>query len=122
MMKMIPAAVSSVALLLLVACEPAAPPSTEGLEFGTALSAERQKLYERSCYACHRNDVPGLPRAGDPDDWKERRTVGLDGLVERAMKGFRGMPPMGMCPTCTQEDMRALVAYMAGIELPTEEP
>lgn len=119
-------AVIAAACLLCAGCDApsgdgGAPPD-DGLRFGTPLSAERQTLYMQSCHACHRNAVPGIPRAGDPRAWEPRRAQGLDVLVQHAMKGFRGMPPMGMCPSCTEDDMRALVAYMAGLELGPEQP
>ncbi len=110
----------AVATLLVTACDSASDGGNEtdaGLRFGTPLSAERQALYMQSCHLCHRNDVPGIPRAGDPQDWEKRKQQGLDVLVRHAIRGNQGMPPMGLCQDCTQEDMRALVAYMAGIDL-----
>ncbi len=106
-----------VCVLLLTACEPPGPPSTEGLQFGTALNAERQDAYSRTCARCHRSNAPGLPRSGDPSDWAPLLEQGFDTLVQHAIEGYHGMPAKGLCGYCSDEDIRAMVAYMAGIDL-----
>ena len=95
----------------------AAKPAAQALQFGPPLSARLQDTYMRTCNNCHRNDVPGIPRAGDAADWQPRAALGLDVLTQRAMYGYKGMPPMGLCHECEESDIRALVAYMAGLEL-----
>ncbi len=102
--------------------EPATPEKKVALQFGTPLNGRLQDTYMRTCHNCHMNDVPGIPRAGDPEDWAPRAAQGLDVLVQHAMYGYRGMPPMGLCSDCTEADMRVLVAYMAGLTLPDSTP
>lgn len=57
-----------------------------------------------------------MPLAGDESAWAPRRERGLAALVESTVNGVGGMPPLGTCSFCTQEDLELLIAYLAGIE------
>ena len=39
--------------------------------------------------------------------------MGNDVLLENVKKGYSLMPPKGMCFTCTDDDLRAVIDWMA---------
>lgn len=72
------------------------------------------RTYAQSCGACHNSGAAGAPRLGNSAEWKERLDEkGFDTLVEHTINGFNSvMPPKGMCFTCSDDDLRAMVQYM----------
>lgn len=72
------------------------------------------RTYAQSCGACHNSGAAGAPRLGNSAEWKERLDEkGFDTLVEHTITGFNSvMPPKGMCFTCSDDDLRAMVQYM----------
>jgi len=56
--------------------------------------------------------LAGAPRFGDRLSWGERANEDLDHLVETVTNGLGGMPPMGMCMDCSQEELSDAVQYM----------
>ena len=73
-----------------------------------------ETTYMASCFACHSSGAAGAPKvgAGNADAWAPRMEKGLDVVVTNAINGLNAMPPKGLCFTCTDEDLRALVEYM----------
>lgn len=71
-----------------------------------------EATYMQSCFACHSTGAAGAPKVGDADAWTSRMEKGLDAVVNNAVNGVNAMPPKGMCFTCTDEDLKALVEYM----------
>lgn len=77
------------------------------------------RTYTQSCAACHNSGAAGAPRMGNAEDWSARLEKGMDILVEHTINGFNNvMPPKGMCFTCSDEDLRALVQYMLDESIP----
>lgn len=72
-----------------------------------------EALYNQSCIACHASGAANAPKTGDAAAWKSRMDKGLTVLLANAKKGINAMPPMGMCTTCTDEDFKGLIEYMA---------
>lgn len=71
------------------------------------------RTYAQSCAACHNSGAAGAPRFGNSADWSARLEKGMDVLVEHTINGFNNvMPPKGMCFTCSDDDLRAVVQYM----------
>lgn len=71
------------------------------------------RTYTQSCAACHNSGAAGAPRFGNSADWSARLEKGMDVLVEHTINGFNNvMPPKGMCFTCSDDDLRAVVQYM----------
>ena len=68
--------------------------------------------YRQSCFACHNSGAAGAPKVGDAAAWAARLEKGFDAVVATAIKGVNAMPPKGMCFTCTDDDVRAVVQYM----------
>ena len=71
------------------------------------------ELYETSCTICHSGGVGDAPKSFDTAAWEERLAKGKDVLLNHAISGYKGMPPLGMCSDCTQEDLLDLIDYMS---------
>ena len=80
-----------------------------------SLSPELQATWDQSCGNCHSRAVSGAPLAGDTEAWAPRVAQGMDTLLEHTIHGYKGMPPLGLCMTCGEEDFRALIAWMSGM-------
>lgn len=104
------------AVFALLACnKPVAPgpqdeARSEQLRPSNAVLAEK---YERSCMVCHTRIAAKAPLAGFAPDWRARLKQGMDVLVQHAEQGLGSMPPRGQCADCTEQELRALVAFMA---------
>ena len=75
---------------------------------------DAEATYMMSCFACHSTGAAGAPKVGDgnAEAWAPRMEKGMDAVVMNAINGLNTMPPKGLCFTCTDEDLAALVAYM----------
>lgn len=73
-----------------------------------------ETTYMASCFACHSTGAAGAPKVGpgNADAWTPRLEKGMDAVVANAITGLNTMPPKGLCFTCTDEDLAALVQYM----------
>lgn len=103
--------------LLLLGCgqsntpvDKTAPTPTSQLQ---AATPELQKLYNSTCRNCHSVPASGAPQAGDRTAWTPRLAQGREVLLDHAITGYKGMPPMGGCTQCSEQDFAALIAYMA---------
>jgi len=104
--------------VVLTACssqDEATTQSADSAEWPT-LTAEQKAIYDRTCENCHGQPGTGAPLARDRGAWKARIAKGLPTLVENTINGYRGMPPMGMCMECSQEQLVVFIEYMAGVE------
>jgi len=70
------------------------------------------QAYQMSCFACHGTGAAGAPKLGDKEAWTARLEKGMDSVMVNVTNGINAMPPKGMCMTCTDENLRALVDYM----------
>jgi len=77
---------------------------------------DTKSLYIQSCYSCHGTGAAGAPRTGNSGDWAPRLAKGMDTLLDHTINGFNGMPPLGMCMDCGEEEFVALINFMAGQE------
>ncbi|GJM12028.1 MAG: hypothetical protein DHS20C12_04310 [Pseudohongiella sp.] len=73
-----------------------------------------ESTYQMSCFACHGTGAAGAPIMGDADAWTTRMEKGIDAVMANVITGVNAMPPKGLCMTCSDENLRALVDYMAG--------
>ena len=71
-----------------------------------------KEVYDTACTTCHAIALAGAPKFGDRVSWGERANEDLDRLVETVTNGLGGMPPMGMCMDCSQEELTNAVQYM----------
>ena len=108
----------------LTACGDKAPEVT--LEEREAIIAQAEELmpeenelaeiYEYSCYSCHANPQTGAPLTGDVAAWAPRLEKGMDVLMDSTINGFEGMPPLGMCMDCSEDQFVALIAFMSAAQ------
>jgi cytochrome c5 len=75
-----------------------------------------KSLYIQSCYGCHSSGAGNAPRTGEVAEWQSRWEQGLPMLLKHTKEGFKNMPPKGMCMSCSDTDLSALIRFMAGKE------
>ena len=73
-------------------------------------------LYAQTCKSCHSVAIGGAPLTGSEKDWLPRLAKGEDVLLENTINGYGGMPPLGACTDCDEDDFRALIRFMAEAE------
>ena len=71
-----------------------------------------EEIYNSACYTCHAIGLAGAPKFGDKVSWGERANEDLGRLVETVTNGLYGMPQMGLCMDCSQEELASSVQYM----------
>jgi len=72
------------------------------------------KLYGQTCKACHTSPGSGAPQAGDRAAWDPRMAQGMATLLERTVGGYKGMPPLGSCMDCSEQEFETLIRFMSG--------
>jgi cytochrome c5 len=75
------------------------------------------KIYDSTCNNCHSKPASGAPQAGDTQAWAPRVAQGKDTVLNHVINGYKGMPPMGMCMQCSEDDFVAVTEYMSGATL-----
>jgi cytochrome c5 len=101
------------ALALLAACgQDSAPPLAAAL--AAPADPKLSRLYDQTCKTCHTTPGTGAPLAGDRAAWAPRVAQGMPALVERTVRGYKGMPPLGGCMDCSEKEFEALIRHMAG--------
>jgi len=68
--------------------------------------------YAASCGFCHDTGAAGAPKLGNKAAWAPRLAKGENVLIKNAISGIGAMPPKGMCPTCSDAEIKAAVEYM----------
>lgn len=69
--------------------------------------------YNRSCFSCHAGGVAGAPIPGDEAAWAPRVAKGREALLTSVKEGMPpGMPPMGLCMSCSDEDLAQAIDFM----------
>ncbi len=79
----------------------------------SAQALEAPAQYGSSCTFCHSNGAAGAPLTGDAEAWAPRLEKGMDVLVKNVRDGIGAMPPTGMCGTCSDDELKALIEFMA---------
>jgi cytochrome c5 len=83
-----------------------------------ALDARQTEVMGIICARCHARPGIGAPLLSNEGDWAALRKQGLETLTAHTVSGFGGMPALGTCSFCSERDIRTLVAWMAGLDLP----
>lgn len=99
----------------LAACQPAATPPTDAeilrAEARLPADAALAERYQRSCRVCH--TVRGqAPLVGHAASWAPRVARGRDALLASVQAGLNGMPARGLCPDCSDEELRRLIDFL----------
>lgn len=71
-----------------------------------------EDIYNTSCMGCHSTGAAGAPKIGEKADWADRIAKGMDTLHKHAIEGFNGMPPKGLCMSCSDDEVMATVDYI----------
>lgn len=71
-----------------------------------------QAIYEQYCAVCHTTGAGSAPKLSDSPAWAPRIKTGVPTLYHNAIHGLNGMPPKGMCLTCSDEDIQKAVNYI----------
>jgi cytochrome c5 len=79
------------------------------------LSPRQASLLAANCVQCHARPGIGAPQMGDAAAWQERLRQGEARMLANVVLGLRGMPPLGYCSACTEQDLRALMHAVAGL-------
>lgn len=80
------------------------------------LEGRLQEIWTASCGNCHTSRMSGAPRLGDAEAWAPIVAQGMETMLEHTINGYRKMPPLGLCAACTEEDFRALISWMSGMD------
>lgn len=105
------------ALLLLAGCQPEPPAKPLTPEQSAVLKPSDARiagLYEQSCKSCHTVADTGAPLTGDRTLWDKRWAKGEPALLGSTVQGLNGMPAGGQCFSCSPDDYKALIRFMAG--------
>jgi cytochrome c5 len=104
---------------LLTACDnqPKLPPERAAATTAMPTDPALAQVYDTSCKLCHANPASGAPLSGDKAAWSPRVAQGADTLLDHSINGYNGMPPMGLCMQCSEEQFLALISFMAGVQI-----
>ncbi len=83
----------------------AAAPAASGPRSG-------KDVYTAQCSMCHAVGAAGAPKFGDAAAWGPRAANGIDALLNSAINGKGGMPPRGLCATCSDDELKGAIEYM----------
>ena len=83
---------------------------TSAVEVASEFDAEA--AYQMSCNACHGTGAAGAPMLGDSGAWEPRLDKGMETLMANVVNGVGAMPARGICMTCSDDDLKAIVDYM----------
>lgn len=93
----------------------------EGDECASAVASSSEQaslspedIYNKSCMGCHTTGAAGAPKIGDAGDWGARLAKGKDQLYSNAINGINAMPAMGLCMSCSEDDIKATVDFILG--------
>ena len=90
-------------------CVSVAVPSTVAVTVGASVESN----FNKSCATCHNSGVAGAPKYADAVAWAPRIEKGMDTLYASTINGLPpAMPQKGMCFSCSDDELRALVDYM----------
>jgi len=85
--------------------------------------ANGQKIYDKYCFACHKEGVSGAAKLTDSVRWQTQADKGMTTLLKHASEGFTGtfgtLPPKGTCMECQEKDLHDAIHYMmsqAGVQ------
>jgi cytochrome c5 len=83
---------------------------TENNEGAVDLIAES---YSKTCAICHAAGLADAPKFGSSEDWAPRIAKGKEVLYQSSIDGLPpAMPAKGMCFSCSDDDLKALVDYI----------
>ena len=106
--------ISNILMILCLAFVQGLVTSLSAAEELPILDKRQGAAFAQSCGRCHVRPGIGVPILGDADEWELRRRKGFEALVANTVTGIGEMPPLGTCGSCSEDDFRRLVAFIAG--------
>jgi cytochrome c5 len=79
-----------------------------------APDARQIKLLTNNCIQCHVNPESTAPIMGVTKDWEAVLKQGEEETLRNVVLGVGGMPPLGYCSACSEDDLRELVRLIVG--------
>ena len=76
------------------------------------ISRDGKTVYDVACAVCHQNGLAGAPVFGDKSAWGYRVNKSLDELTYSVKNGLRGMPAMGLCMNCSEQELESAVSFI----------
>ena len=103
--------------LCLAACgEDSSAPESAG-EAAAKAHRSGEVIYERYCFSCHAAGVAGAPKLNDAGAWAPRLAKGRDALLRSTIDGMTGMPAMGLCFDCSEQELADAIDYLSGMAM-----
>ena len=102
------------ACLALAACGGESGTSEAGREPVAKVHRTGADIYKRYCFSCHAAGVAGAPKMGDAEAWTLRLAKGQDVLLRSTIDGMVGMPAMGLCFDCSEQELASAIGHMSG--------
>ena len=68
--------------------------------------------YQMNCFACHGTGAAGAPLLGEAEVWEEKLAKGIEEIMANVINGINAMPARGLCASCSDDDLKALVDYI----------
>ncbi len=68
--------------------------------------------YQMNCFACHGTGAAGAPLLGEAEVWEEKLAKGIGEVMANVINGINAMPARGLCASCSDDDLKALVDYI----------
>ena len=87
------------------AADPAKP-------YATPATGNAEQLVASHCIRCHGPGLEGAPRIDQFNDWRPRLQRGIEGLVQTAVSGHKGMPARSGMANLSDSDLRNAATYM----------
>ncbi len=85
----------------------------------TAFAAPNERqlaLFSHNCLQCHAAPHISAPQLGYTDDWKDIIAQGEETILKHVVEGMGGMPPLGYCSACDEQDLRELIYLITGMQ------
>ena len=72
-----------------------------------------EEVYGQFCFSCHAAGIADAPKFGDTESWRPRIAKGPALLLQSTVEGMTpGMPPMGLCLDCSEQELADAIDYM----------
>lgn len=84
--------------------------------YAANLNSQQLQMLANNCVQCHSSPHLGAPIMGNPKQWKAVQRKSEDEILNTVIRGIGGMPPLGYCSACSEEDLRALIRVVAGLK------
>ena len=75
-------------------------------------SRDGKIVYDAACAVCHQIGLAGAPIFVDKSSWGYRVNKSLDELTYSVKNGLRGMPAMGLCMNCSEQELEMAVSFI----------